>query len=57
MGLEPATSVVDMNLRIHGLKNIYVVGSAVFPTGGAAQPTLTIAALAIRLTDHLSDHR
>ena len=57
MGVDPTTSVVDPNLRIHGLKNIYVVGSAVFPTGGAAQPTLTIAALAIRLADHLSNHR
>lgn len=57
MGLDPATSVVDMNLRIHGLKNTYVVGSAVFPTGGAAQPTLTIAALAARLADHLVNHR
>jgi choline dehydrogenase-like flavoprotein len=45
--------VVDANCRIHGLQNIFVAGSSVFPTGGYANPTLTIVALAIRLADHL----
>ena len=57
MGTNPDTSVVDPNLRIHGLRNAFVLGSAVFPTGGAAQPTLTIVALATRLAEHLAAGR
>ena len=54
MGANPATSVVDANLRVHGTSNLYVAGSAVFVTGGASNPTLTIAALSHRLGDHLT---
>jgi choline dehydrogenase-like flavoprotein len=50
---NPRRGVVDADGRIHGLENIYVAGSSVFPTGGYANPTLTIVALAIRLADHL----
>jgi choline dehydrogenase-like flavoprotein len=46
--------VVDANLQVHGAGGLHVVGSAVFPTGGAVTPTLTIAALAMRLADHLA---
>jgi choline dehydrogenase-like flavoprotein len=46
--------VVDANLQVHGADGLHVVGSAVFPTGGAVTPTLTIAALAMRLADHLA---
>lgn len=53
MGTDPATSVVDENCRVHGLDNLFMAGSSVFPTGGFANPTATIAALAIRLADHL----
>jgi choline dehydrogenase-like flavoprotein len=56
-GSDPESSVVDASLRVHGLENLFVVGSGVFPTGGAGQPTLTIAALACRLADHLSRGR
>jgi choline dehydrogenase-like flavoprotein len=45
--------VVDRDCKVHGLANVYVAGSSVFPTGGYANPTLTIVALAIRLADHL----
>jgi choline dehydrogenase-like flavoprotein len=38
---------------VHGIENLYVAGSSVFPTGGYANPTLTIAALAIRLADRI----
>ena len=51
MGADPKTSVVDANLRAHDHPNLFVEGSAVFPTGGAANPTLTIAALALRSVD------
>lgn len=55
MGETPEESVVDPNLRTHDLSNLSVVGSSVFVTGGAMQPTLTIAALALRLADHLDE--
>jgi choline dehydrogenase-like flavoprotein len=54
MGTDPATSVVDPDCRAHDLANLWVAGSSVFPTGGAMNPTLTIAALALRLGDHLA---
>ncbi len=53
MGHSPATSVVDRNCRVHGLRNLYVAGSAVFPTSSQANPTLTIVALALRLAAHI----
>jgi choline dehydrogenase-like flavoprotein len=53
MGHCPATSVVDRNCRVHGLRNLYVAGSAVFATSSQANPTLTIVALALRLADHI----
>ena len=45
--------VVDENSRVHGTSNLFVAGSSVFPSGGYANPTLTIVALALRLGDHL----
>lgn len=51
MGDDPATSVVDRNLRAHAHPNLFVVGAAAFPTGGTANPTLTIAALALRASN------
>ena len=53
MHADPALGVVDADCRVHGLSNLYVASSAVFPTGGAANPTLTIVALALRLADHI----
>lgn len=53
MGEDAKSSVVDENCRVHGYRNYYVAGSSVFTTGGAANPTLTIVALAARLADHL----
>jgi choline dehydrogenase-like flavoprotein len=53
MSETPATGVVDANCRVHSVDNLYVAGSAVFPTIGNANPTLTIVALALRLADHL----
>jgi choline dehydrogenase-like flavoprotein len=45
--------VVDVNCKVHGVDNLYVAGSSVFPTSGHANPTLMIIALALRLADHL----
>jgi choline dehydrogenase-like flavoprotein len=53
MSREPATGVVDPDGRVHGYGNLYVAGSSVFPTGGWANPTLTILALALRQADTL----
>ena len=54
MGLDPRTSVVDSNCRLHGVDNLYIAGSSVFPTSSQANPTLTIVALALRLAAHLA---
>ena len=48
------TGVVDENCRLHESPNLYVASSSVFPTGGWANPTVTIMALADRLGDHLA---
>jgi choline dehydrogenase-like flavoprotein len=53
MAHEPAQGVVDEDCRVFGVHNLYVAGSAVFPTSGQANPTLTIVALAIRLALHI----
>lgn len=53
MSARGETGVVDPDLRVHGVANLYVAGSSVFPTGGHANPTLTIVALACRLAAHL----
>jgi choline dehydrogenase-like flavoprotein len=48
MGNDPKNAVVDRELRSHDHPNLFVVGSAVFPTSATANPTLTIAALSLR---------
>jgi choline dehydrogenase-like flavoprotein len=53
MGDNPRTSVVDRNLRVHGTRNLFVAGSSVFVTSGAAHPTLSLTALSLRLSDYL----
>jgi choline dehydrogenase-like flavoprotein len=55
MHTDPAQGVVDADCRVHDLTNLFVAGSSVFPTGGYANPTLTIVALAVRLADHLKE--
>ena len=54
MGASRSNSVVDSNCRVHGYDNLFVAGSSVFPTGGYANPTLTIVALTLRLADTLA---
>lgn len=53
MAEDPGRGVVDADCRVHGVDNLYVSGSSVFPTAGQANPTLTLVALALRLADHL----
>jgi choline dehydrogenase-like flavoprotein len=53
MSRDPRTGVVDPECRVHGLANLYLAGSSVFPTAGHANPTPTLIALALRLADHL----
>jgi choline dehydrogenase-like flavoprotein len=53
MGTDERTSVVDADCRVHGIENLFIAGSAVFPTSSQANPTLTIVALAMRLAAHL----
>lgn len=53
MHIDPKQGVVDENCRVHGVSNLFIASSSVFPTGGYANPTLTIAALALRLADRV----
>lgn len=53
MGESPRHAVVDSHGKLFGVENFYVAGSSVFSTGGVANPTFTIVALALRLADHL----
>ncbi|MGB8700050.1 MAG: GMC oxidoreductase, partial [Thermosynechococcaceae cyanobacterium] len=50
---NPHFGVVDANSKVHQVHNLFIAGSSVFPTGGAANPTFTIVALAMRLADHI----
>lgn len=55
MHVDPQKGVVDENCRVHGISNLFVAGPSVFPTGGYANPVLTILALAIRLADYVEN--
>ena len=53
MHKDPKQGVADPNCRVHGVSNVYIAGSSLFPTAGHANPTITIVALALRLADHI----
>ena len=53
MGRDPASSVVDPDLRHHRLRNLLVLGASVFPTCPPANPTLTLSALSLRAAERL----
>ncbi|RAO77941.1 GMC oxidoreductase [Dyella jiangningensis] len=55
MSDNPQTGVVDARCKVHGMDNLHIAGSSVFPTGGWAFPTFTIVALSMRLADELRD--
>jgi choline dehydrogenase-like flavoprotein len=50
---DPRQGVVDRNCQVHGIGNLFVAGSSCFTTGGSANPTLTLVALTLRLSDFL----
>ncbi|MFT3975116.1 MAG: GMC oxidoreductase [Amaricoccus sp.] len=54
MSVDARAGVVDPDCKVHGMTNLYISGSSVFPTPGLPKPTLTIVQLALRLGDHLS---
>ncbi|QAX32119.1 GMC oxidoreductase [Leisingera sp. NJS204] len=54
MGRDPRDSVVDGDCRVHGVQGLYLAGSAIFRSSGAAQPTQSIAAFSMRLARHLA---
>jgi choline dehydrogenase-like flavoprotein len=54
MGADPDESVVNPRLRTHDVQNLYIASSSVFVTGGALNPTLTIAALSLKAADHIA---
>ena len=54
MGSDPRTSVVDAEMRVHGVGNLSIASAATFPDGSAQLPTLTMMALALRLADRLA---
>ena len=53
MNVDPKKGVVDENCRVHSVPNLFIAGPSVFPTGGYANPALTIVALSIRLADYV----
>jgi choline dehydrogenase-like flavoprotein len=50
---NPKQGVVDANCKVHGVSNLFIASSSVFPAGGYANPTLTIIAIAIRVADEV----
>lgn len=55
MAPDPAKGVVDVDCRVHGIANLWVGGSSVYPTVGCSNPTFEIVSLTLRLADHLED--
>ncbi|MES1224100.1 MAG: GMC family oxidoreductase, partial [Bacteroidota bacterium] len=53
MSHDPKQGVVDADCKVHGISNLYTAGASCYVTAGAVNPTLTLIALTIRLSDHL----
>jgi choline dehydrogenase-like flavoprotein len=57
MSPEPSSGVVNGDLQVHGIENLFVCSNAVFPNLGSINPTLTLTALALRLAEFLESAR
>jgi choline dehydrogenase-like flavoprotein len=55
MSEDPGTGVVDANCKVHGISNLFIAGDSIFATSAAPNPTLTIIAFALRLSDHIRE--
>jgi choline dehydrogenase-like flavoprotein len=55
MSDDPQRGVVDRNCKVHGISNLFIAGSSVFPTGGSGTPTMLLVSLALRLADHVKE--
>ena len=53
MGNDPKKAVVDSNCKVHGINNLFMAGSSCYVTAAAPNPTLTLIALSLRLSDHV----
>ena len=56
MSNDPHDGVVDVDLKVHGINNLYVGSCSVLPTGGSSNPTLTMMALCLRVADHIKQN-
>ena len=54
MGTDPSSSVVNPNLQVHGISNLFIASCSVFPSGGSSNPTFTLMTLALRLGERLA---
>ena len=54
MGVSKKNSFVNKNLQIHGVRNVYICSTSVFPTSGSLNPTMTLCSLAIKLAKYLN---
>lgn len=55
MNENPKLGVVDANCKVYGIANLFIAGSSCFPTAGSVNPTLTLVALSLRLSDHIKN--
>ena len=55
MGIDKFNSVVNKDLKVHGINNLYISGSSTFMTSGYTNPTFTIVQLAIRLAEKINE--
>jgi choline dehydrogenase-like flavoprotein len=55
MSDDPKRGVVDRNCQVHGISNLFIAGSSVFPTAGSGTPTMMLVSLALRLADHIKE--
>ncbi len=56
MSKDASEGVTDKNMKVHGVDNVYVCSNAAFTSTGAINPTLTLAALSLRLGDYINNH-